>query len=230
MTHHRSYLALIGLIVLACLVTGCKKKTTVTSVEGVTLKPVPEERSETGWPLYEVRNEGFALSLPPGWRQFDMNPETFEKTFGEMLAKNPQFKELYPNLIQQIRMGVKFFGLEEATMRTGATNIHVAVVPLPPQVTPEQFSAMNISQLEQLSLVHKPIVRERVKTQAGDGERLRYQVDVQGPTARQRLALTTYAFVASGKSYMLTLTTAADREGQYAPTFEKIGESFRFIK
>lgn len=228
MSHGRSGFALLALILLACLIAGCKKRT--ETPEGVTLKPVPEERSETGWPLYEVRNEGFALALPPEWRQFDMNPATFEKTFGEVMAKNPQLKELYPNLVQQIRMGIKFFGVEEAAIGTGfATNVNVLVVPIPPQVTPEQVVDAGVSQLEQIPDVQKPITRERVKTQAGDSERLRYRMSMQLPNRRVQLAITQYSFVANGKAYTVSLTTLTDREAHCAPTFDKIGQRFRFL-
>lgn len=231
MATHSFRLALLAGVVLVCAAPGCKKRNRGTEIEGVTIMPVPEARSETGWPVYEVKNEGFAVSLPSDWRQFDMNPATFEKTFGDVIKNNPQMKELYPNLLQQIRAGIKFFGLDEATMRTGfATNANVVVVTLPGPMTADQVFDSAAAELERLPNVHRPFDRTRVRTGAGDALRLRCQMDMQLPTGNTRLALTQYVFAAPGKCYTLTLGTTAQQEAKYAETFDKIGQSFRFIK
>lgn len=231
MAPHSFRIVLLVGTVLLCVAPGCKKRNQGTEIEGGTLLPVPEARSETGWPIYEVKNEGFALSLPPDWRQFDMNPATFEKTFGDMVKNNPEMKQLYPNLLQQIRSGIKFFGIDEATMRTGfTTNANVLVAPVPAGTTIEQVVEVSMAEFDRVPNVHKPIDRSPVRTAAGDGVRLRWQMDMQLPNGNTRLSLTQYAFVSNGKSYTVTLTTTAQNDAEYAATFDKIGQSFRLIK
>jgi hypothetical protein len=64
-----------------------------------------------------------------------------------------------------------------------------------------------------------------------DSERLRYKMSMQMPDGQTRpLAITRFLFVKGADAYTVTLTTSSDREAQYAATFEKIGQSFRFIR
>jgi hypothetical protein len=192
---------------------------------------VPAASPATGWPLYEVKAEGFALELPPDWRQIDMNPATFETKMKELMKQNPQLEPMMANLRQLLAAGFKFYGLESATIGKGfTTNVNVIKQRLPAGATLDAGVADAVRQLEGLPTVAKPVVRERVQMPAGECERLRVKMTMQAPSGQAvALATTQYLFVKGGDVYSLTFSTLQDREAGYAPTFEKIAQSFRFI-
>lgn len=193
---------------------------------------MPDAKSESGWPLYEVPAEGFALALPPDWRQFEMNPATFEAKFQDTVKQIPQFEDMQGDLRQQLASGVKFFGFEGATFKMGfVTKVNVFRVRLTPEATLDTVVAEGITDLENLPNITKPIVHERLKMTAGDGERIRLKFTRQMPTGQTvTLAMTQFTLVKGSDCYVVTLWTLADQADKYAPIFEKIGQSFRFIK
>jgi hypothetical protein len=223
---------LFALLLLIGCGTACSKRSRAPDTSVGTIQPVPHARAEGGWPLYEVPAEGFALALPPDWRQIDMNPATFEAKFQETLKQNPQFEALHANLRQQVMAGTRFVGFDEATIQTGfATNVNVLRLPLPPGGTLDTAAAQSLRDLEKVPNVTKPIAHERVKIATADSERFRYKVTAQvAPGQTQALSITQFLFVKGTNGYMVTLTTLSAREVHYAATFEKIGQSFRFLR
>jgi hypothetical protein len=233
MTRFRPRIWLSALVLLALCGTACKKRGpgTEISTAGLIL-PVPEARSENGWPLYEVPAEGFALALPPEWRQFDMNPATFEQTYRDAIRANPQLEAVYPDLLQHIKPGLKFFGVDEPSMGSGfTTHVSVLRLTLPEGFPLELFVSEIRRQLENGPHVRPPVVRERVKTAAGDTERLRLTLTMHPrPGETAVVASTQYYFAMKTDVYVMTLSAPADREAQYRSTFDQIGASFRFVK
>lgn len=224
---------LFVVLVIALAATACRKRNRDVETPEGTVRSVPEARSqETGWPLYEVRNEGFALSLPPNWRQFDMNPATFDKHLQESLRVNPELQPMLSNLRAQIAAGVKFFGFDESSAKTGfATNVNVLRLALPPGANLDALAAESMTQLQRLPTVRQPVGRERIRTATGECERFRYQMSLQvRPGETRVLAITQFLFVTPTDGYSVTLTTVADREAHYAQTFDTIGRSFRLLK
>src|SRR5262245_27250848 len=110
---------LFALILLIGCGTACSKRRPMPDTSLGTVQPVPPAKTDSGWPLFEVPAEGFALAIPPDWRQFDMNPATFEPKFREALKHDPQLEALYPSLRQQMVAGNKFVGFDVATIGSG---------------------------------------------------------------------------------------------------------------
>ncbi len=216
--------AALGLLLGA----GCGKR----GPTGVTLLSVPDARDEGGWPLYEVKAEGFALSLPPDWRQFDMDPATFEAQFRKIAERSPELGQLLGPLRQQVAAGVKFYGVDAATVGTGfGTNVNVLRLPLPPGQTLDAVAADAVAQYDALPNVAGPVARDRVSGPEGGRERLRVRLSVTNPAGKtDTLAFTQYIAARGGEVYTVTLTTLASQESKYAQTFDRIGRSFRFTK
>jgi hypothetical protein len=227
----RRALLLASILVLVGA-TACRKRGPAVDPSQGTLRPVPKARAESGWPLYEVPAEGFALALPPDWRQFDMNPATFEARFQEMLKKNPELEGMHENLRQQVAKGIKFFGLHESTINTGfATNVNVLRLHQPAEAALDMIAADTLRHLEGVPNVSQPIEHRRVKMVVGESERIRVKMTMQPPRGQTvALAMAQFLFVEGTDAYAVTLTTLSDREAHYMATFEKIGQSFRFIK
>jgi hypothetical protein len=229
--HRTSRALLFGSILLVCFGTACSKRGAAPDTSPGKILPVPQVKTESGWPLYEVPAEGFALALPPDWRQFDMNPATFEASIQETMKQNPHFEPMLGNLRQQLTAGIKFFGLDEATLNTGfATNVNVLRIRLPPGGTLTAV-ADTVRQMESLPNFIKPIVHERLKMATGDRERLRCKLTMQMPTGQTvTLACTQFVLVKGNDGFAVTLTTLQEHEAKYAETFDKIGNSFRIIR
>jgi hypothetical protein len=223
---------LLGSILVACFGTACDKHATVPDTPSGKTLPVPDAKLESGWSFHEVPSAGFALALPPDWRQFDMDPATFDAQFQEAMKRNPQFELMLGNLRQQMAAGMKFVGIHEATLNTGfATNVNVLRLQMPSGTTLDAAVAATLGQMESLPNFTKPIVHERLTMATGDRERIRCKMTMQMPTGQTfTLATTQFVLVKDTDAYAVTLTTLADQDAKYAPSFEKIGTSFRFIK
>lgn len=211
-------------------VAGCGKREEAVGNPQPASPIVIETKAENGWPLYEVSSGGFALSLPSDWRQFDMDPATFETTMRDALRKNPQFEKFFGNLRQQLAAGIKFFGVDEATIGSGfATNANVLTVQSGGSLA--TAVADTLKELERLPAVAKPITHDRIKITAGDCERFRYRLTMQGPLGKpQHLAITQFLVIKGPLGHVITLTTLPDQEPKYTETFDQIGKSFRYTK
>jgi hypothetical protein len=226
---NRQALAVCAAVLLA-LCPACKKRGGELA-DGVTVLPVPGAVDENGWPRYELAAEGFAVSLPPDWRQLDLAPEKFQAVYDEMTAKNPEFAPLLRGVREQAGRGVKFFGFDPATAGTGlATNVNVMRQPVP-GVTLDAAVADTLRAMEGLPDVAKPVAHERLTLRAGECERLRYRLTMTAPTGqRATLALTQYVAVSGGNLYVMTMGILPHREAEYAGVFEGVGRSFRILK
>ncbi len=245
MTRPNSRIWFLALLVIVLCGTACKKRRpkaepadtpagqapVTTPVTTPASLPVPETKTEAGWTVYQVKADGFALSLPASWRYFDLNPATLEQQFEAALKLNPELQGLLGNLKQQIAAGVKLFAVDEKGARAGfATNANVSRAPLPPGATLDVVVNELVRTMPKL-LNAQQLTHERVKTGAGDCERFRYKMNIQvGPGQSRLLAVTQFVFIQPGSSYTVTLGTLADQEPQYLATFDKIGQSFRLIK
>jgi hypothetical protein len=207
---------------------GCRKRTADTG----NVMPVPQTQGESGWPVYEVKSEGFAIELPPDWRQVDMDPKTFEAHFNEALQQNPEMAPMLANVRQQVAAGVKFFGFDQKTMGTGfATNVNVIRLPIPPGTTLDSAVAATIKESEALPGAIKPVTHERVKSANGDRERVHLKLTMKMANGQsQTVASTQYLLVSGNNAFAITLTTLPDKEATYTAIFDRIGQSFRFIK
>jgi hypothetical protein len=231
MTHLKVPVVLLILAFFIPVGIACKRKTTLDSSVG-TVKPVSEEKDENGWPLYSVPEEGFALALPSHWRQIDMNPKTFESGFQKTIQQNPQLNDMLGNLRNQVVKGIKFFGFDETTMRSGfATNVNVLHLRLPGQTTLDEAITNNLMELDSLSIVKKPFAHDRVKLVAGDAERFHYKMEMESANEPSRtLDSTQFLYVTGNECYYITMVTSPDKYEKYKSDFNIIGQSFRLIK
>lgn len=187
-------------------------------------------KTEDGWSLYEISSEGFALALPPDWRQFNMDPATFDATMKATLRTDPQLKTLLGNLRLQIKSGVKFFGVDEATIHSGfATNVNILTVRSGGSL--DAAVADTLKELGRQAAIAKPIKQERIKVLAGDCERFRYNLTMKGPMGKPIILSINQLLVTRGEmGNVITMTTLPEQEAKYADIFERIAQSFRYTR
>lgn len=223
-----------GLIALAALSfeLACEKKAVVTNSGSETAKQLAPVSKEPGWAEYQMEAEGFTISLPPDWRQVDMDPKTFDRITSELVRQKPELRPMFASLRQQIAAGCKFFGFDLPSAKTGfATNVNVICFRLRPGDTLDSIVAENLAQMGGLSTISKPITHERIISSGGDRERLRYLLTVRSANGQDSTKSVTQYFLANGQNgFALTLVTLPDQSAKYTQVFEKIATSFRLIK
>jgi hypothetical protein len=223
-----SRFALPAVFLAIAVFAGCKKP----AATSVTVQPVPEARDEGGWPVYEVKTGGFAISLPPSWRQIEMDPATFDAKFKEVAKLNPELESMRENLKSQVLAGLKFFAFDPASSTTGfATNINIVRLPLPPGASLDSIVSEIVRLLETLPGFVKPLDHERLQSPSGERDRFRYKRSMAVPgRGTLTLALTQFALAHGSEYVVVTMTTLGERDHEYASDFDKIGRSFRFTK
>jgi hypothetical protein len=190
-------------------------------------RPVPKKADPAGWPVYEQPADGFALALPPGWVALDLNPKTLDRMLEKGLAVNPDLKAMEKGIRMQVAAGVKFLGLEKAG---GGPNVSVAKFPLRTEASLDAAAVDFVKQYDVIPTVERPVRHERVRLKAGEAERVDLVMPVRPPgEAAKRLAMTSYLLVRGRDTYVLTATAGVDEAAAYAPTFERVAQSFRFL-
>ncbi len=211
---------LVALVLL--LGPGCRERP-----EGPQARPVPRRVDEGGWPLYEQPADGFALALPPGWTALALDPKTIDQTMEQGIRANPSLKAMEQGIRQQAAAGLKFLGAERAG---SGPNVNVFKLPLVREATLDAAGADWAKQFEAMPSVERPITRRQVRLRAGEAERFDYVIPATLPNGkRERLALTSYLQVRGRELYAVTTTVKVDEVVRYAPTFDRIVGSFRFL-
>jgi hypothetical protein len=168
-----------------------------------------DDAVESGWSLYKVPEHNFSLSLPDDWRRTD---------------PPKQIKALEGN----------FWAYDESSKRTGfATNVIVAREKNPLKATDlDVMVAFNLQELWRTKqITDGTIDHKRLKYAAGECEYFHLTFVQQMPSGVfQECTVTYYLFVKGTESYTVILTTIPKMDRYYKAIFEKIGQSFRFIK
>jgi hypothetical protein len=186
---------------------------------------------EEGWARYEEAEEGFAIALPPGWQQMDLDPEAVRESMQNTLKDNPQMAEALSEQAQSMAAsGVKFWGFDMSDLSSGSpgvTNVNVLVTDVPEGVTLDQYEQVNAQQLEQMATEVK---HERVNLPAGEAIKFTSTLNTNTQSGAIEQSLTQYALLEGGKSYIITFTTEASKLAGNVQTFQKIAESFELLR
>lgn len=197
-----------------------------------TAAPASASTVDPSWTVYEKPDIGFSVALPPSWKQIDMDPATLDASLKVVKEQNPEMAAALEGQARNLVLsGIKFFGFDlapESTSAGFATNISVLKQSSPAAVALDVYVQANVGQLENLSNVTKPVNHRRARLAAGEAEELRYTMNVNASAGQSMsLRLTQYLLVKGKDAYVITLTTTAEQGDKYAPTFEKIGQSFK---
>jgi hypothetical protein len=185
------------------------------------------QQPQAKWQVYEQPADGFALALPPGWTALDLNPKTLDRMLEKGVAVNPDLKAMEKGIRHQVAAGIRFLGLEKVR---GGPNVSVGKFPLRGEVSLDVAATDVVKQFDALPTVERPIRRKRVRLKAGEAERLNYVLPVKPPgEAAKRLAMMSYLVVSGRELYVITMTAGVEEAATYAPTFERVAQSFRLL-
>jgi hypothetical protein len=189
---------------------------------------------DSGWIRYTKASEGFTLALPPEWLQVDMNAAAIDTALKKLANSDPNLKSM---LTEQVRSaaanGVKFFGFdapedlaseEIALMNVGKSSA-ATDMPL------ETIARAVLNQYNDLPTVLKPVTLKRIQLPAGDARQFQVNIKLQDGTGKTReIEMTQYILINGGYPYFISFSTPRDQAETYAPIFEKIAQSFQFVK
>jgi hypothetical protein len=243
MTRNSSACFAAGMVITALLLTACgtsaptgrARNTSAPSYTNMNTDIAPVQKD---WTLFRQAGEGFALSLPGNWQQFDLSKETMTSIMGKMNAANPQLgAALSSQVAGMAAQGIKFyaFDLYSPTAATGfATNINVLRQDLPSNPGLDSLIKESIGTLkEQLkAALSGPITSSRLTTIAGDNMgRINYDIVLNTPDGRAlTLSVVQYVYASDNNLYILSCTTTIDRIEEYSHTFELIAQGFYLLE
>lgn len=196
----------------------------------IVFRPLPDTFAENGWPLYVKPADGFALALPPDWREVDMTPEMYKAGMQEILRINPQLKGIAGSP-ESGSTPLKFYGIDEPASRFQSTAlINVSSVQAPDWTTLEDVEKEIVEVWRKVPGVVQPIEHSIVAKEKGSYVRVRFAMGMMDATGRtQRVSITQLYHLAEKKLYTVNLAVATGRLTRYSKSFETIENSFRLI-
>ena len=171
---------------------------------------------------HAVRGQGMSLEVPASWVAVDASLPS--ATITQLGRENPKLAPFISQLGGP-NSPAKFLALD-ASLRGGfATNVNVAVVPVP-SITFAQYRTALASEIR--SIVGSAPIDARSVTIAGArAVRLSYKLQIRfGRTVVVQTLQ--YGFLRPGRSVVVTYTTLPGLKSQFAQTFARSAASIRF--
>ena len=206
----------------------------------VTSSPVPPTATQTlsstlatGWILYEKPIDGFAIALPPAWKQIDMDLQTIDAMIKFYKETDPQMADLMEKSRSSVSAGLKFMAFDLAPgsrTKNYLTNVTVEKSRLQAEISLNVYVQIVAGQMENMASVVKPISHRRVTFAGGEAEQLQYDVVFKLVAETVKIHITQYVVIQGKDIYVLSLAVQADQSYKYTSTFEKIAQSFRLSK
>lgn len=200
------FVAMLALAALAA-VHGWGASTAAAPSPGAT----PTREVEARWSNYTT---GYSVGLPPGWRRLGDDVRS--------LSVTRQNEPVLTILYGRVEAGL-FVGIEESS--ADLTSVSIVVQRLSAPSTPERVAEGWLEGAKR-EIELKIVGRRGLALPAGPAHELRYAVSRDGHTSRVATAI----FVVHERdASLLNFETSAERAERYAPLFEKIAQSFRWI-
>ena len=199
----------------------------------------PTPTFEQSWSPQEKPAEGFAIDLPPTWKQISMDSQTLDAFLDAFLKVGQKANPQMAAMLEAVRASgefknVKFFAFDfapEAVIADYRTNVFVHVNPTQVELPLDFHVQMDIGMLENMPDVVKPVTHQRVHLIVGEAEKVQYRMPMINPRGKAMTLVTTWYMIVKGKDgYSVVLNTTADQAAKYAPIFKQISQSFRWIQ
>jgi hypothetical protein len=190
---------------------------------------------DSGWILYEVTTESFAIALPPTWEQLDLSAAGMEDTLAVMGERNPEFGQFFSSqyLRGLLAAGIKFYGLdmsEESFANGFPTSVNVIKLDLGLDMPLDLFVNVNLQQVESLANPDYPVTHERIQIGDMEAEEFSYQAQITDPLGDSiDMWLNQYLLLDGPVAYVITLGGVPETEQTQAQTFHDIAQSFRLL-
>jgi hypothetical protein len=188
---------------------------------------------DANWTSADRSADGFAIGLPPRWRDIDVDPQLIDESLQSIT--DPQYQALLRQQTASLSgTGVKLFAFDFTPSNVSSTgfttNFNVVSETLPYAVSLDTYEQLTLGQLGQLDAVSKPIAHQRVTLPAGACSKLSYNISFTTGTTRTTSSITQYLLINGLTAYVITFTTTTQQLATYAPMFTKIATTFTLAK
>ena len=198
------------------------------SASTVTSGDVPE-----GWTRAEIAAEGFSIGVPDGWQEMSAEDIGESGAVGAMASANPQVADTLAQAQAMLDSGqIAFFAVDTQPDDPAigfAANVNVILGGEAPgtaadaEAAADEMAAAIAAQVP----VSGDVTTETATLPAGEAGIVRYEWSITGADgAPIDVAVTQYAILADGRSFVLTFSAPAAAAGDYDEVFAQIAESF----
>jgi hypothetical protein len=186
---------------------------------------------KSGWALHTQRSDGFRIGLPGEWKPVPTT--SADAAFNALKDQNPGLAamvrdQLGGNLSALIRF-IAFDVRSPTLSQNFATNMNVVLTPLPGGTNFDRFVDLNLQQLRQVPGLSETIATQRVQLPAGEAAIITSRLDINTAAGTQSAAITQYLLQRGDSGYILSFTTLPANLSTYAPLFEEVARTFRYV-
>lgn len=174
------------------------------STPSTSAPPSPAESGSAGGTLVTKADAGFAIRLPPGWKEIPLDPADLQAAIEATKKDNPQLAAVLAQQGQRaVQQGGKLFAVKNGT--SGATNLNLIKIPAADATLSEVVSG-SVQQLAKTGV--RDVVSTPLTLPAGSATRVTFTLPVNNPSGQAVLLQDTqYYLVEGGQAYVVTFTT-----------------------
>jgi len=185
---------------------------------------------EAGWTRHTIASDGFGVDLPPGWKAVSTTSVT--EAYDELKTSDPQLAALVRSqlgsglsrLIKMLAFDTKSPTLPEQF----ATNMNVVAAPVAAGTDFNAFLEQTLQQLQEVPGA-SDIQALRGSLPAGESARVRSTVKLTSGNVTVEYTTVQYLVMRRSTGYVISFATLPDHVEYYAPLYEQIAKTFRFL-
>lgn len=214
---------------------------TPTPVPTNTPEPTPTETAVSGIIqtaiddsniLYEVPLETFSIILPEDWEIIDLTVDDLSDALEAVGEQNEGLEDIFSNDYFQnlVAAGIKFYALNtniDSLTSVNPASINIIRQELPIPFTLEEYTDLNVAQLEQFFDLTSEIKVDSIMLGDMESSRISYTVDLVNPFGQLINGLNTqYLLIDGDIAYVVTLSMTEDLADDYLEEFRTAVETF----
>ncbi len=236
----RIWRTVLALVLGSAILSGCggglgaQTQKSVDVPETAYVEPMPFEST---WKLYTLEKDGLALSLPPGWLEFNLSEGDLKSVMSEVMAANPSFGgSMSGQIANMAAQGIKFYAFDQnsISLQSGfAENLNLVRTDRPSNIDLDTALKQSMSELKTQmgNMIDGPVMSMKLTTTSGhELARLNYDALFNMPDGNPiTLSLVQYIAVTKSDIYILTGTAPLSRFGDYDNIFEGVAQGLYFL-
>ena len=213
LVHPRVLVSIVAVVLFGTLACSGSDESTQTAAQ--------KSGSANGYSTYSIESQGLSIAVPDSWNTASADELLDDQSLEELREKSPALGEAVEQLGDP-NATIKFVAFDPAVSNNFATNLNVAVIPLPDNVTERDFFYANLAQIKDAT--GKSRAKEEVDLPAGHALHIKWVLPgLDGaPVADQ------YLLFAPGRAYVLTYAALSARVDEYAEVFQESAQTFSY--
>jgi len=236
--HKTAPFALVALLILLSIACSGIGGEALTATPEATATPEPTATPSTpgvpaGWELVESKKGNIAVAFPPGWTEFDLDPDTLDQALDQVTSENPELADLLTGQASTLlESGAVLFGID---LRSGAAskfsaNMNVLKLDLGAKMPIADLTEATAAQLETTqTLTSAGVDVETAQTVSGEAGILKYNIAMTIGGEEGNLQAIQMLYLDDTTLYLMTLMCTVDKYPDYRDDFDQMISSFRVL-